>query len=197
MTTACGRITERLGAALDGEARIDARTVEHLTTCAACRSWLRAAERLQSGVLLLRAAPVPAVAAGAVEAWTPARNRRPSGRTLGRALLACAALAQVAVAVALLLVLTGHVVADLAGLQMALGAAFLLGALRPRRSTRRLLVALALVSVAAALLAPAAPAPAAAHWLLEAQHLPALAALLALVLTGERTTARDHLTTPS
>lgn len=184
MTSRCEAASDRLGAALDGEAPVDAQSVEHVAGCASCRDWLRAAERLQTASLLARATPVPPVARPATLAWRRRHARLGIERSLGRALLVVAAVAQAGLAVALLLMLTGHVVADLAALQVALAAVFLAGAMRPQSSVR-VLLPVALVSVGAALLEPTGPAPAAAHALLEAQHLPALAALLGLLLAAE------------
>jgi predicted anti-sigma-YlaC factor YlaD len=133
----CEEYREGLSARLDGEdpgvstAELD----RHLAACVACREWLREAERLHRLLRVSAADPVPDLSESIVAAV--ARSGAPVGP--GRAgRLARAGLVAVAGAQGALMIpqLAGHlhVIHEAASWNVAVGAGFLLAALRPAQA---------------------------------------------------------------
>jgi predicted anti-sigma-YlaC factor YlaD len=135
--TRCDRMREWLSADRDGEAVPDRAQVDaHLRSCAGCRAWLGAVDRLTAPV---RVAAVrgPDQVAAALAAWDTAVAVGPRLRGW-RAALVVAGVASIAVALIQAVGLGpvgdhGHGARDLAAFDAALGAAFLLAAWRPAR----------------------------------------------------------------
>lgn len=137
MSTACARARDALSARLDGEDDDADRTLleAHLPRCADCRGH---AERLAAATRQVRlAAPaeVPDLSAAIVRTAGDRLAGRAAVRheRLGqlRTVLSLAGLVQVVLAIGSLAASGAHSGRDLAALELALGASFLLAATRP------------------------------------------------------------------
>ncbi|MGW0435488.1 hypothetical protein ACWDV4_23475 [Micromonospora sp. NPDC003197] len=139
-----------LSARLDGEDPQAPTTVldGHLTSCLACRTWLTQAEQV-TRLVRVRPAEVPDLTAQVLAAVAAdpkaaaARNRRTDTvygtRQILRVAVAVAAVAQLAVALPILLAGFGvgvdpHVSREMASFDVALSVGFVLAAYRPERA---------------------------------------------------------------
>jgi predicted anti-sigma-YlaC factor YlaD len=153
VTTVCARAREASSARLDGEDDDADRALlaTHLPRCAACREH---ADRLAAATRHARLAPsatVPDLSSTIVREAGDALVGRATARRerLGqlRAVLTLAGLVQVVLAVASLPASGAHSGRDLAALELALGASFLVAAARPHLA-RGLVPVIALVALA-------------------------------------------------
>jgi predicted anti-sigma-YlaC factor YlaD len=155
----CQRVREALSARIDGEPaglapdRLDG----HLAGCPACAGWLERAQEITRAVRL-QPVTVPdlteaVLAAVAADQRTHSPPRRPR-RTVLRIAVAAAALAQLALALPVLIGADAHLSREMACFELALAVGFGLAAWRPQRArafvpvAAVLAVALALTSVA-------------------------------------------------
>lgn len=139
----CTQYREALSARLDGEPlTLSAGALEnHVSTCIACQSWLRAAERITRLARIAPADEVPDLSAGilaGVPAGAPHRPRQPVLLALARSLLAVLGIAQAGLAYPFLVFGQDsmdspiHVAHETGAWNGALAVAFLWVALRPR-----------------------------------------------------------------
>lgn len=139
----CDTVRVALSARLDGEPTgwPDGSLDAHLTGCAGCRAWLAGAERLNRAVRV-QPVDVPDLTARVLAAVTADRAGRPeppTRRQILRVAVAVAAVAQLAVAVPVLLGGLGvvndpHASRELASFDIALAVGFALAAYRPDRA---------------------------------------------------------------
>lgn len=153
MTTVCARAREASSARLDGEDDDTDRALlaAHLPRCAACREHAQRLAAVTRHARLATSAPVPDLSSAIVRAAGDELVGRAAARRerLGqlRAVLVLAGLVQVVLAVASLPANGAHSGRDLAALELALGASFLVAAARPHLA-RGLVPVIALVAVA-------------------------------------------------
>lgn len=196
----CETAREHLSARADAAWPPDPASEHHVVGCAACRAW-------QAGIAELAAqteaafAVAPDATRAAVAAFEQARGRAPAPRVgigagqlgFARGLLVAAGMAGVLVSLAALIgtgwaaPLSSHLGRDLAGLQGALAAGFLLAAWRPARYGRALLPVAAAAALLTVLPGAADATRAAASLLVEAAHLPLLAGAAGLLLVADGT----------
>ena len=186
----CRAAREWVSSYRDGEAFEHAEAAQHLETCAACGSWLRALDGL-TGRLRLRPAEPPDLVGPALVAWREgAAGRHDRQMAAGRALLWAAAVMGLTLAVSRLVgipplsvQISAHAGRELAALEAALAVGFTLAAWRPRPHACGLLW-VALTAAALTLLGSGADVvtgrsqPGG-----ELAHLPLLAGALGLLLT--------------
>ena len=147
----CDTVREALSARLDGEPTgwPDGSLDAHLTGCAGCQAWLAGAERLNRAVrvqpvevpdltarVLAQIAQAPLASTATSRA---SRHEPPPHRQILRVAVAVAAVAQLAVAVPVLLGGLGvvddpHASRELASFDVALAVGFALAAYRPDRA---------------------------------------------------------------
>jgi predicted anti-sigma-YlaC factor YlaD len=146
LSATCAAVREALSARLDGEASpVEADDVDrHLAACVACRRFEVAVADVGRRTRLAGAPEVPDLSASIVAA-VAAEDAGEDRRTRDlRVVVALAGLAQLAVAVPLLLGLVdagGHLGRDLGAFELALGVGFLLAAWQPHRTAGVLPVA--------------------------------------------------------
>ncbi|SBT52749.1 zf-HC2 domain-containing protein [Micromonospora auratinigra] len=160
----CDDVRVALSARLDGEdpqapaGALDA----HTAACPGCRSWLASAERV-TRLTRLQAVEVPDLTAAVLAAAAAERAAHRDGRVAAararrqvlRVAVAVAALAQLAVALPILLAGAGvaadpHTGREMASFDVALAVGFALAAWRPERARAFLPVALVLAGCLAA-----------------------------------------------
>ncbi|GAB3138673.1 zf-HC2 domain-containing protein [Micromonospora sonneratiae] len=147
----CDKVRIALSARLDGEDPQAPATVldGHLTTCSGCRNWLARAEQV-TRLVRVRVADVPdltatvlAAVAADPRAAAAERQRRAATaygrRQILRVAVAVAAVAQLAVALPILLAGLGvaadpHTSREMASFDVALAVGFVLAAYRPERA---------------------------------------------------------------
>lgn len=135
----CDQYREALSAELDGEpGGLPVAAVEaHLAGCASCRHWQADAGRVSRLVRLAPAEPMPDLARAVLASAGPLRPSAGRGAATARAALTAVALVQALVAWPGLLrgqdgLASGHVAHEVGAWNLALAAAFLAAASRPR-----------------------------------------------------------------
>jgi predicted anti-sigma-YlaC factor YlaD len=158
----CERIRVALSARLDGEdPGLPAATVDgHVDDCAGCRGWLAGAARVDRAVRLpgapdLTAGVLAAVGADRVERERAAEASARSRRQILRIAVAVAAVAQLGLALPVLLTGLGvpgdaHASREMASFDIALAVGFALAAYRPQQARTFVPVAFVLAACLAA-----------------------------------------------
>lgn len=156
----CDEVRSALSARLDGEEpRVPARTLDdHLIECAACAGWLARAEQVTRLVRVqpaevpdLTASVLAAVAADPVASGASRRRAAHARRQILRVAVAVAAVAQLAIALPILLAgVEPHTSREMASFDIALAVGFALAAWRPERARAFVPVAFVLAACLAA-----------------------------------------------
>lgn len=180
----CRQVRDALSADLDGEAvGLDAEAVHHhLGTCATCQRFATALPDVARRTRLAAATPVPVLTGPIVAAAaTPPGRRSRRVRDL-RVLVALAGVAQLVLALPLLVGVIGpdlHLGRDLGALQVALGVGLLFAAYQPRRAAGVLPIA-AVVAAVTVIAATVDVATGAVSLTAELTHLSEIVGVLAL-----------------